>query len=94
MYAGFNSNQSELIKDLIRELLKDSDCAVYALNHIKPSSRGTPNGVTPPSSVARETDGVFLRIRPGVHDAIIVSPMSAKARENLIPVAKIPGSGT
>jgi len=50
--------------------------------------------VTPPGSVPRETGGVFLRIRPGVHDAIIVPPMNAKAPEKLIPVAKIPGSDT
>ena len=33
----FNANQSELVKDLVRELLKDGNCAVYALNNMKPN---------------------------------------------------------
>jgi hypothetical protein len=33
----FNANQSELVKDLMRELLKDGDCAVYAAGNTKPN---------------------------------------------------------
>jgi hypothetical protein len=33
----FSSNQSDLVKGLIRELLKDGNCAVYALPHMKPN---------------------------------------------------------
>ena len=32
----FNANQSDLVKDIVRELLKDGNCAVYAVPHIKP----------------------------------------------------------
>ena len=31
----FSSNQSELVKSLVRELLKDGNCTVYPLPHIK-----------------------------------------------------------
>jgi len=84
----FNSNQSELVKDLIRELLKDGNCVVYALNNIKPNGE-LRMAATPPGSVPRETGGVFLRIRPGVNEATIVRPMNAKAGEKNIPVSKI-----
>jgi hypothetical protein len=32
----FHANQAELVKDLIRELLKDGNCVVYALPNMKP----------------------------------------------------------
>ncbi len=32
----FNANQSELVKDIVRELLKDGQCSVYAVPHMKP----------------------------------------------------------
>ncbi|RZU42134.1 CRISPR-associated protein Cas5 [Edaphobacter modestus] len=84
----FNANQSELVKDLIRELLKDGGCAVYALRNMKPSGelRMAP---TPPTPSPRQARGVFLRIRPGAKEAIIVRPMNAKAGEKYIKVAKL-----
>ena len=45
----FNANQSELVKDLIRELLKDGNCAVYALNNMQAEWR-TANGLDPTGS--------------------------------------------
>jgi hypothetical protein len=84
----FNSNQSELVKDLIRELLKDGNCAVYALNNMKPNGE-LRMASTPPAPTPRELGGVFLRIRPGAREAIIVRPMNAKAGEKYIPVNKI-----
>jgi hypothetical protein len=80
----FNANQSELVKDLVRELLKDGNCAVYPVPHI-------PHGELqmasiPPIPGLRGKSGVFLRIRPGVNEATIVRPMSAKAGE---PLAKL-----
>jgi hypothetical protein len=84
----FHSNQSELVKDLIRELLKDGNCAVYALNNIKPNGE-LRMATTPPGTLPREHGGVFLRVRPGVREATIVRPMNAKAGEKYIPVAKI-----
>jgi hypothetical protein len=32
----FNANQSELVEELVRELLKDGHCAVYPVLHVKP----------------------------------------------------------
>jgi hypothetical protein len=84
----FNSNQSELVKDLIRELLKDGNCAVYALDNIKPNGE-LRMASTPPAPTPREVGGVFLRIRPGVREAVIVRPMNAKAGEKYIPVSRM-----
>lgn len=84
----FNANQSELVKDLVRALLKDGSCAVYALHNMKPEGE-LRMATTPPSATPRRAGGVFLRIRPGVKEAIIVRPMNAKAGEKQIKVAKI-----
>jgi hypothetical protein len=83
----FNANQAELVKDLVRELLKDGNCAVYALRNMKPNGelRMAP---TPPAPTSRTAGGVFLRIRPGVREAIIVRPMNAKAGEKFTKVTK------
>jgi hypothetical protein len=84
----FNPNQADLVKDLIRELLKDGDCAVYALHNMQP--RGELRmATTPPSTTQRKTGGVFFRVRPGLREAIIVRPMNAKAGEKYIPVSKL-----
>ena len=84
----FHDNQAELVKDLIRELLKDGSCAVYALRNMKPNGE-LRMASTPPAPTPREVGGVFLRIRPGEREAIIVRPMNAKAGEKYIPVSKI-----
>jgi hypothetical protein len=84
----FNSNQSELVKDLIRELLKDGDCAVYALHNMKPSGE-LRMASTPPNPGPRRAHGVFLRIRPGLKEATIVRPMNAKAGEKFTKVSKL-----
>jgi hypothetical protein len=73
----FSSNQSDLVKDLIRELLKDGDCAVYALPHMKPNGE-LRMACTPPSPSPRRQRGVFLRVRPGVREAVAIRPMNAK----------------
>jgi hypothetical protein len=84
----FNPNQADLVKDLIRELLKDGDCAVYALHNMQP--RGELRmATTPPSTTQRKTGGVFFRVRPGLREAIIVRPMNAKAGEKYIPVSRL-----
>jgi hypothetical protein len=84
----FNANEAELVKDLIRELLKDGNCDVYALHNMQP--RGELRmATTPPSSTPRKVGGVFLRIRPGLREAIIIRPMNAKAGEKYIPVSRI-----
>ena len=84
----FNSNQSELVKDLIRELLKDGNCAVYALHNMKPNGE-LRMASTPPIPGPRRAHGVFLRIRPGTKEATIVRPMNAKAGDKFTTVAKI-----
>jgi hypothetical protein len=84
----FNANQSELVKDLVRELLKDGNCAVYALNNMKPNGE-LRMATTPPTPNPREVGGVFLRIRPGINEATIVRPMNAKAGDPLTKLAKL-----
>jgi hypothetical protein len=84
----FKDNQAELVKDLVRELLKDGNCAVYALNNMKPNGE-LRMASAPPAPTPREVGGVFLRIRPGEREAIIIRPMNAKAGEKHIPVSKI-----
>ncbi len=89
----FNANQAELVKDLIRELLKDGSCDVYALHNMKPSGE-LRMATTPPSSTPRKVGGVFFRVRPDVREAIIIRPMNAKAGEKYIPVSKITQAAT
>jgi hypothetical protein len=84
----FHANQAELVKDLIRELMKDGNCAVYALNNMKPNGE-LRMATTPPGTVPREHGGVFCRIRPGEREATLIRPMNAKAGEKCIPVSKI-----
>jgi hypothetical protein len=84
----FSANQSELVKDLIREVLKDGNCAIYALHNMKPNGE-LRVASTLPGTTPREHGGVFLRIRPGMREAVLVRPMNAKAGEKYIPVAKI-----
>ncbi|MGF7181928.1 CRISPR-associated protein Cas5 [Tunturiibacter psychrotolerans] len=84
----FNANQSELVKDLVRELLKDGNCVVYALNNMKPNGE-LRMATTLPTPNRREVGGVFLRIRPGINQATIVRPMNAKAGDPLTKLAKI-----
>jgi hypothetical protein len=83
----FNANQSELVKDIVRELLKDGNCAVYAVSHIKPNGE-LRMASTPPIPGPRRQHGVFLRIRPGVNEATVVRPMNAKAGEPLTKLTK------
>ena len=84
----FSANQSELVKDLIREVQKDGNCAVYALHNMKPNGE-LRVASTLPGTTPREHGGVFLRIRPGMREAVLVRPMNAKAGDKYIPVAKI-----
>lgn len=73
----FSSNQSELVKSLVRELLKDGNCAVYAMPHIKANGE-LRMACTPPAPSPRHQHGVFLRIRPGVDAAVLIRPVDAK----------------
>ena len=84
----FNANQSELVKDLIRELLKDGGCAVYALRNMKPNGE-LRMASAPPRPGRRRAGGVFLRVRPGLKEAVIVRPMNAKAGEQNLKVTKL-----
>jgi hypothetical protein len=88
----FNANQADLVKDLVRELLKDGSCAVYALHNMKPNGE-LRMASTPPAPTPRRAGGVFLRIRPGVREAIIVRPMNAKAGEKYTKVTKFTQEG-
>jgi hypothetical protein len=84
----FNANQSELVKEIVRELLKDGHCAVYAVPHIKPNGE-LRMASTPPIPGPRRQRGVFLRIRPGVNEATLLRPMNAKAGEPLAKLNKL-----
>jgi hypothetical protein len=83
----FKANQSELVKELVRDLLKDGNCAVYAVPHIKPCGE-LRMAVTPPMPGPRHQHGVFLRIRPGVNEATVLRPMNAEAGEPLAKLTK------
>jgi hypothetical protein len=83
----FNANQSELVKDVVRELLKDGNCAVYAVPHMRPAGELRMSS-TPPLPGPKRQDGVFLRIRPGVNEATVVRPMNAKAGEPITKLTK------
>jgi hypothetical protein len=43
----------------------------------------------PPIPGPRRASGVFLRVRPGIKEAIAVRPMNAKAGEKNIKIAKL-----
>ena len=84
----FNANQSELVRETVRELLKDGNCAVYPVPHIKPHGE-LRMASTPPNPSKRRQKGVFLRIRPGVNEATILRPMNAKAGDPLTKLNKM-----
>ena len=83
----FSSNQSDIVKGLIRELLKDGNCAVYALPHMKPGGE-LRMACTPPTPNLRRQHGVFLRIRPGVNTAVVLRPIHAKTGAGQMHVTK------
>jgi hypothetical protein len=83
----FNANQSELVKDIVRELLKDGGCAVYAVPHMKPNGE-LRMAAMPSDPRPGQQRGVFLRIRPGINEATIVRPMNAKAGEPITKLTK------
>lgn len=83
----FSANQSELVKDIVRELLKDGSCAVYALPHMKPHGE-LRMAVTPPQPGPRQQSGVFLRIRPGINEATILRPANTRTGEQISKLNK------
>jgi hypothetical protein len=83
----FSLSQAELVKGVIRELLKDGACAVYAIPHMKPNGE-LRMACTPPTPTARRQKGVFLRIRPGVKAAVVVRPLHTKTGADLTDLTK------
>jgi hypothetical protein len=83
----FNANQSDLVKDLIRELLRDGNCAVYALPNMKPDGELRMASAPPTPGPGRQR-GVFLRIRPGAKEATVVRPMNARAGQQYRKIDK------
>src|ERR1700678_3711568 len=83
----FNSNQSELVKGLIRELLKDGNCAVYALPYMKPNGE-LRMACTPPDPGPRHQYGVFLRIRAGANSAVVIPPINGNSGGEQAPLPK------
>ena len=84
----FNANQSELVRELVRELLKDGSCAAYPVPGIEPHGE-LRMATTLPIPSKRQQEGVFLRVRPGVNEATIVRPMNAKAGDPLTKLNKL-----
>src|ERR1700730_631685 len=84
----FNANQAELVKDLVRELLKDGNCMVYALPNMKPNGE-LRMALTSREPGPKSARGVFVRIRPGLNEATLIRPMNAKAGEPLSKISKI-----
>jgi hypothetical protein len=84
----FSASQAELVKDLIRELLKDGNCVVYALPNMKPDGE-LRIAATSPNPGPKSARGVFVRIRPGLHEATLIRPMNAKAGEPFSKITKI-----
>jgi hypothetical protein len=84
----FPVNQAELVKDLIRELLKEGNCVVYALPNMKPDGE-LRVAATSPNPGPKSARGVFVRIRPGLHEATLIRPMNAKAGEPFSKITKI-----
>jgi hypothetical protein len=83
----FSANQSELVKDMVRELLKDGNCAVYAVPHIKPNGELRMASI-PPIPGPSHQHCVFLRVRPGINEATVMRPMNAKAGDPLAKLTK------
>jgi len=84
----FNANQAELVKDLVRELLRDGSCAVYALSNMKPNGE-LRMATTAPGPNSRKSGAVFVRVRPGAKEATVVRPMNAKTGEKETRLTKI-----
>jgi hypothetical protein len=83
----FSSTQSELVRDLIRELLKDGNCAIYALPHMKPNGE-LRMACTPPVPRPKHQHGVFLRVRPGANAAVLIRPTNAKTGAEQVSITK------
>jgi hypothetical protein len=66
----FSPDQCELVKNLIRELLKDGDCAVYPLPHMKPDGE---------LQMAHTSPG---HIRADANAAIVIRPGSPQSETN------------
>lgn len=84
----FDANQSELVREIVRGLLKDGNCAVYPVLHIKPHGELRMASI-PPIRGQTPQKGIFLRIRPGVNEATILRPMHAKAGDPITKLNKL-----
>ena len=73
----FKGKQAELVEDLIRELLQDGECAIYALREIQPGGELRMAPTLPVPGPNRDV-GVFLRIRPGINAPTIIRPANTK----------------
>jgi hypothetical protein len=73
----FTDKQAKLVQDLIRELLHDGECAIYALREIEPHGELRIAPTLPVPGTNRDA-GVFLRIRPGINTPTIIRPVNTK----------------
>jgi hypothetical protein len=83
----FKDKQAELVKDLIRELLNDGECAIYAMRDTQ-SGGELRMASTPPVPGTNRDAGVFLRVRPGINAPTIIRPVNTKFGDLFIKLEK------
>jgi hypothetical protein len=83
----FRDQQAELVNKLIRELLKDGECAIYAQRDIRPNGE-LRIALKPPVAGPNRDAGVFLRLRPGINAPTIIRPIHAKTGEIFMKLEK------
>jgi hypothetical protein len=83
----FKDKQAELVEDLIRELLQDGECAIYAVRDIQPGGELRMAPTLPVPGPNRDA-GAFLRIRPGINAPTIIRPVNTKAGEIFMKLEK------
>jgi hypothetical protein len=83
----FKDQQANLVQDLIHELLKDGECAIYALREIEPAGELRMAPTLPVPGPNRDA-GVFLRIRPGINAPTIIRPANTKAGDVFMKLEK------
>lgn len=83
----FKDHQAELVRNLIRELLHDGECVVYALRDIRPGGELRMAWALPAPGPDQDA-GVFLRIRPGINAPTIIRPVNTKAGDIFMKLEK------
>ena len=75
------------MKDLVRQLLQDGECAIYALRDVQPGGELRMAPTLPVPGPNRDA-AVFLRIRPGINAPTIIRPVNTKAGDIFMKLEK------